>query len=159
MSGTSPYLVRRRLLETSNKPLIDRLQNDHGIPSDVAIEALLLADGDVELILAAVDGVAFDRTRFENRPKCARLLERIRRTNGVPLEVSKENAVRWRLLSGLQKNTVGLTVDLGNITLDEALTLLAERYDGDAGQLYRDHVPPKVEPHPNCRCVGPEGLP
>ena len=72
--------------------------------------------------------------------------------------VSKENAVRWRLLTGQQKNTVRVTVDLGGITLDDALTLLAERYDGDAWRLYLDIVPVRDmqgKSHPNCRCVGP----
>lgn len=73
--------------------------------------------------------------------------------------ISKENAVRYRLLSGVQQNTIWLVVEVGGIALDDALTLLAERYDGDVGQLYRDHVPPKMVPHPNCRCVGPGGLP
>lgn len=81
----SAYDVRRRLVETSHKRLIYQLADEPGIPNAVAVEALMLASGDVDAVLAAIDFISFPRTTVENGPKCARLLYHLRKTTGAQL--------------------------------------------------------------------------
>lgn len=75
---SSVYAVRRRLTESLHRAFIDEMRRRE-MPESVAIDALMLANGDERLVHAALDFVGAGRSAFLDAVDCTRILDHLRR--------------------------------------------------------------------------------